>query len=349
MFDTVFGRSTGKPPSVMSLGIAVLDLLSLAYSTKPLLLLLDDGQWLDSSSVAVIGFAGRRLAGSSVKLVVALRSGVASEFDTAALPALPVRALPGEEARRLLDLRRPGLDTRVRRLVLDQARGNPLALLELPAHLHVGHPGTSGRGTCRPARCLSATAGAPASAAGVRHAHRVPRARRCARSCCAVRWTAWERARQPIAPGARAIAWWTPTRRRPAALLDIDPLSGDFVFRHPLARSTVVQKAMPNERRAAHAALAQVHRDDVERRAMHLAASTVDPDERVAAALKAAADSATRRGGSQAAVAWLTRAAELSESPEERSRRLGDAAFIAGHASCWTGPSSWPAPTSRPA
>ncbi|MFD8463380.1 hypothetical protein ACFV27_21255 [Streptomyces antimycoticus] len=172
MFDTVFGRSTGKPPSVMSLGIAVLDLLSLAYSTKPLLPLLDDGQWLDSSSVAVIGFAGRRLAGSSVKLAVALRSGVASEFDTAALPALPVRALPGEEARRLLDLRRPGLDTRVRRLVLDQARGNPLALLELPAHLHVGHPGTSGRGTCRPARCLSATAGAPASAAGVRHPDR---------------------------------------------------------------------------------------------------------------------------------------------------------------------------------
>ncbi|MGW3466470.1 helix-turn-helix transcriptional regulator, partial [Streptomyces olivaceoviridis] len=114
--------------------------------------------------------------------------------------------------------------------------------------------------------------------------------------------------------------------------LGIDPVSGDFVFRHPLVRSTVVQTATPNERRAAHAVLAHVHRDDVERRAMHLAASTVDPDEEVAAALEAAADSATRRGGSQAAVTWLTRAAELSEGREERSRRLGSAAFIAGHA-----------------
>jgi hypothetical protein len=59
-FETAFGRSSGKPPSVMSLGIAVLDLLSPASSAQPLLLL-DDGQWLDSSSVAVLGFVGRRL------------------------------------------------------------------------------------------------------------------------------------------------------------------------------------------------------------------------------------------------------------------------------------------------
>ncbi|MER6978086.1 LuxR C-terminal-related transcriptional regulator, partial [Streptomyces carpinensis] len=44
------------------------------------------------------------------------------------------------------------------------------------------------------------------------------------------------------------------------------------------------------------------------------------------------ADTATRRGGALAAVAWLTRAAELSENHEDRSRRIGDAAFIAGHA-----------------
>lgn len=110
--------------------------------------------------------------------------------------------------------------------------------------------------------------------------------------------------------------------------LDIDPLGGEFAFRHPLVRSTVVQMATPNERRAAHTVLAHAHRD-VERRAMHLAASTVDPDEEVAAALEAAAGSATRRGGSQAAVAWLTRAAEPSEGHEERSRRLGSAAFSA--------------------
>ncbi|MFD7135241.1 hypothetical protein [Streptomyces sp. NPDC059894] len=63
VLDTVFGRSGGKPPSVMSLGIAVLDLLSLSSSTRPLLLVVDDGQWLDASRVAVLGFVGRRPAG----------------------------------------------------------------------------------------------------------------------------------------------------------------------------------------------------------------------------------------------------------------------------------------------
>ena len=76
VFDVVFGRNESTPPSVMTLGIAVLDLLSLAASHKPLLLVLDDGQWLDSSSTEVCGFVGRRLTGSSVRLIVGLRSDI---------------------------------------------------------------------------------------------------------------------------------------------------------------------------------------------------------------------------------------------------------------------------------
>ncbi|QIZ02268.2 LuxR C-terminal-related transcriptional regulator [Streptomyces sp. S1D4-11] len=113
-------------------------------------------------------------------------------------------------------------------------------------------------------------------------------------------------------------------------LLLVDSVSGDFVFRHPLVRSALVQLATPNERRAAHAELARVHRHDVERRAGHLAAATIDPDDEVADALEEAARSATRRGGAATALDWLTRAAELSEHAADRSRRLADAAFIAG-------------------
>ncbi|MFJ6120340.1 hypothetical protein [Streptomyces sp. NPDC092129] len=113
-------------------------------------------------------------------------------------------------------------------------------------------------------------------------------------------------------------------------LLLVDSVTGDFVFRHPLVRSVLVQLATPNERRAAHAQLARVHRHDVERRAGHLAVATIDPDDEVAAAMEEAARSATRRGGAATAVAWLTRAAELSEHAADRSRRLADAAFVAG-------------------
>ncbi|MEU6603299.1 ATP-binding protein, partial [Streptomyces flaveolus] len=332
VFDTVFGRSAGKPPSVMSLGIAVLDLLSLASSAKPLLLVLDDGQWLDASSVAVIGFVGRRLTGSSVKLVVGLRSDVASGFDTAALPELPVRSLADEAARRLLDLRRPGLDTHVSRLVLDQARGNPLALLELSAHLDGDRTGAGA------AQLL----GSPDAAVPLPVPRRLQHVygTRIRALGDDVRQELLRGALDGVgatpgtvpAPGSRRYRMRDAEEALEAGLLGIDPVSGDFVFRHPLVRSTVVQTATPNERRAAHAALARVHRDDVERSATHLAAAAVDPDEEVAAALEAAADSATRRGSAVAAVAWLTRAAELSENREDRSRRLGDAAFAAGHA-----------------
>ncbi|MGN9837246.1 AAA family ATPase [Nonomuraea sp. H19] len=327
VFDVVFGLREGTAPSVMSLGIAVLDLLSLAASEKPLLLLLDDGQWMDASSAEVCGFVGRRLTGSSVKMLIAVRSDVGSRFDTAALPELPVAALSEEAAGQLLDMRHPQLDTQTRRIVMEHAMGNPLAILELPAYLSGGHTG-------RTAEELLGFGNIPLSRR-LQHVYGI----RIERLAGPVREELLRGALDGVgagpggnrAPGARyrmreadeAVA---------AGLLDTDPATGDLVFRHPLIRTTVVQLATPNQRRAAHAELARVHRDDVERRARHLAASIVDPDEEVAAALEAAADSATRRGGAVAAVAWLTRAAELSETPADRSRRLGDAAFIAGHA-----------------
>ncbi|MBZ9641967.1 ATP-binding protein, partial [Streptomyces sp. PSKA30] len=327
VFDVVFGRGEGTPPSVMTLGIAVLDLLSLAASQQPLLLVLDDGQWLDASSTEVCGFVGRRLTGSSVKFVVGLRSEVPSGFDTAALPELAVTTLSEKVSEQLLDRHHPGLEPQIRRLVLDEAQGNPLALLELPPYLRGGQAGRS------PGELFGYTG--------------IPLPQRLQQVYGARIKSLGEPVRAELLRGAldgvgagTAADRTRSTRYRmrdadeasACGLLDVDPLGGDFVFRHPLVRSTVVQMATPNERRAAHAALTEVHRDDVERRATHLAASTVDPDEEVAAALEAAAESATRRGGAVAAVAWLTRAAELSENREERSRRLGSATFVAGDA-----------------
>ncbi|MFD8994177.1 ATP-binding protein [Streptomyces abikoensis] len=331
-FDVVFGRSEGAPPSVMTLGIAVLDLLSLAASRKPLLLVLDDGQWFDTSSIEVCGFVGRRLSGGPVRLLVGLRSDVPSGFDTAALPQLPVTTLSEKASERLLDLRNPGLDPRVRRLILDEAQGNPLALLELPSHVTHGGRAASDRGES------PGHTGTPLSLPLPLRLQHVYGARIAALDG-AVRAELLRGALDGVGAGT-ATGHGRGTRYRmtdtdeaaACGLLDMDPLSGDFVFRHPLVRSAVVQTATAGQRRAAHAVLAHVHREDVERRALHLAASVVDPDERVAAALEAAADSATLRGASLTAVSWLTRAAELSQSHEERSRRLGDAAFVAGQA-----------------
>ncbi|WP_258314947.1 AAA family ATPase, partial [Streptomyces sp. Act143] len=326
VFDVVFGRNEGTPPSVMTLGIAVLDLLSLAASQHPLLLVLDDGQWLDASSTEVIGFVGRRLTGSSVKLVVVLRAGVPSGFDTAALPELAVTTLSEKASEQMLDMHHPGLAAHVRRQVLEEAQGNPLALLELPPYVRGNRAG-------RPPEETLGYTGIPLP----QRLQQVYGARIKALPG-AVRAELLRGALDGVGAGAGAGQARSGRYRMADAeeaadcgLLEVDPLSGDFVFRHPLVRSSVVQTATPNERRAAHAVLADVHRDDIERRATHLAASAIDPDEDIAAVLEAAAESATRRGGAVAAVAWLTRAAELSENPQERSRRLGSAAYIAGH------------------
>ncbi|WP_433445872.1 helix-turn-helix transcriptional regulator [Streptomyces sp. CA-142005] len=113
-------------------------------------------------------------------------------------------------------------------------------------------------------------------------------------------------------------------------LLVVDSATGQLGFRHPLVRSAVVQLSSPNRRRAAHAELAELYPDDQERRAHHLAVATMDSDEKVAALLEHAAEAATRRGASSVAVSWLERAAQLSERPDQRSRRLAEAAFVAG-------------------
>ncbi|WP_316520045.1 LuxR family transcriptional regulator [Kitasatospora brasiliensis] len=316
--DVVFGRIGAAPPSVLTLGIAVLDLLSLAASRRPLLLVVDDGQWLDSPSAEVCGFVGRRLAGSPVKLLIGLRSDAPSGFDTAALPTLPVGTLARRAAERLLDLRHPGLDPRIRRLVLDEAQGNPLALVELPPHLlRTPQPPPAHLGVPLPRR-LQLAYGERVEALSPAARTELLRAALDDLGAGAVPGAGRPRYRMTDAEQAAEIG-----------LSDIDPVSGGFTFRHPLVRSAVVQLATCAERRSAHAVLARHHREDPVRRALHLAAATARPDEGVAAALEAAADSATRHGGAVAAAAWLNRAAELSESPRERSRRLGDAAFLA--------------------
>jgi len=326
----VFGRAEGDPPSVMALGIAVLSLLTRAADEQPVVLVLDDGQWLDEPSADVCGFVGRRLAGSRVKLLVAVRTDIASRFDTAALPELSVAPLDHEAAALLLDQRYPRLGRRARQAVLEQAEGNPLALLELPAHL--------GRTVGQPDDVLPDDVfGQPGAALPRRLQHLY--GGRIAALSDGVRAEMLMGALDGVGsrPGDSAGAGLRYRMRDvdeavEGGLLDVDPATGGFTFRHPLVRSSVVQIATPNQRRAAHQALAQVHRENLERRATHLAVATVDPNDEVADILEAAAESATRRGGALTAVSWLTRAAELSVNHADRSRRLADAAFIAGHA-----------------
>ncbi|NEA28647.1 AAA family ATPase, partial [Actinomadura bangladeshensis] len=127
---TAFGMSAGPVPDRLLLGLAVLGLLADAAADRPLLCLIDDLQWLDRTSARVLAFVARRLGAESVGLVFADRD---PGDDLAGLPDLEIGPLRDEEARELLDSVLTGpLDERVRDQIIAEARGNCLALLELP-------------------------------------------------------------------------------------------------------------------------------------------------------------------------------------------------------------------------
>ncbi|MFJ5212428.1 helix-turn-helix transcriptional regulator [Streptomyces nigra] len=326
LFDVIFGRELGEAPSLLAVGVATLDVLRAASSVTPLLVLLDDSQWLDTLSADVCGFVGRRLSGSNIKMVIAVRSDGIEPFDGAALPEICLTPLGDESARFLLKTHHPELDEETQRLVLEHAEGNPLALLELPHHISDTQQGSGG-----PSFLSTGDVPLPRRLEHM-FASRVKQLMRTERDELLRAALDGLGSKKAPCPQESHYRMRSITGSLANGLLVIDPVTGEPAFRHPLVRSTLVQLATPNERRAAHADLAQIYPHDVERRAAHLAAATLDPDDDVARTLDDAARSATQRGSSATAVAWLTRAAELSEHAAERSRRLGDAAFIAGQA-----------------
>src|SRR3954453_19173783 len=132
---TAFGLSAGHAPDRFLVGLAVLGLLAEVAEEGPLVCVIDDAQWLDRASAQALAFVARRLVAESVGVIFAVRTGV-EEGNVAGLPELAVEGLRDGDAQTLLasPLRGP-LDERVRDRIIAEARGNPLALLELPLGL----------------------------------------------------------------------------------------------------------------------------------------------------------------------------------------------------------------------
>ncbi|WP_237047901.1 AAA family ATPase [Lentzea guizhouensis] len=127
---TAFGLASGPRPTRFMVGLAVLTLLADVADEQPLVCLVDDAQWLDTMSSAVLAFVARRLLAERIALVFVLRE--ANDY-LEGLPELQVRGLDDADARALLDSVVKGpVDNRVRDRIVAEARGNPLALLELP-------------------------------------------------------------------------------------------------------------------------------------------------------------------------------------------------------------------------
>lgn len=313
------GLGEGPPPAQLLVANAVLALLQHITERQPLLLIVDDLPWLDRASALVLGMVARRLTGLPVALLAAGRTGEPSFFDRGGLRVARVEPLSEQAAADLLDSRYPVMTPRVRRRLLEAARGNPLALLELPVPLgELAHTvaGTlpaalpltdrlqnvfASRVRALPAPVYDLLLLAVLDGTG---------------DLRIIRAIAADRGDEGLSGAERA------------GLVHVDESAEQLTFRHPLIRSAIVDLSTSEQRRRAHAELATRLAGRPERHAWHLAEATDQPDERVAALLQQVAHANLLRGDSVGAVTELLRAATLSPSGKGRCERLAEAAYL---------------------
>ena len=317
---------SGGPVDRRALGVAVREAIELLAEQGPLLIAVDDVQWLDASSEATLVFALRRIAAGPVFLLLARRTDEAtqpSELDSVLgaerVERLHVEPMSVGALHRLLHdrLGRPfGRQTLLR--IHERSGGNPLFALELARLLDVdvdplqplSVPETleellRARLAGLPASTLDALA--LASAIGVASESELERA---------------GVTRDALEPALDARV--------------IEREQGTIRFTHPLL-SSVLYRDLGDGARSVHGRLAELV-DDPLLRARHLALSQDEPDAGVAAALDDAAGLAADRGASTASAELAEQALRLTPvgQDDERHRRALVAARAHQAAGEWT-------------
>jgi DNA-binding CsgD family transcriptional regulator len=313
---TALGSSI-EPASHLLIASAVLSILGEIADQQPVLVVLDDAQWLDEATAVSLGIVARRVRVHPVVVVLADHSDPAAR-RWAGIPALQVEGLADDSARQLVEAVAPSADEAVVEDMVRAAGGNPLALEEFAAYRSDD-------------AASQADGGLPPLGPRLRRAFRAglealsPPARLLAVVAAAEghgdRLTVQRAGR---ASGADDAVWDEVTD---AGLFRV---VGDRVeFRHPVVSRAVYEGSGAAVRRRAHSALAATMSPDAEDHVWHLAAATHEHDEEVAGLLERDAARSRSRGAAGPAVRALRSAATLSPAPRDASRRLAAAARAA--------------------
>jgi DNA-binding CsgD family transcriptional regulator len=321
----------GKPPATHAIGRGVLAALSALADAGPVLLAIDDAQWLDEGSLDALEFALRRIAGGiaepplvpawALSLLLAVRTDAPADPLTVGSPppshgwrglltgfaAAEEITLAPLDAVQVQNLLPPGATAGQARLVVDQSRGNPFWAGEIWASM----------------------ASAPAvPAPGDSQAPPVPPLARAA--------LAGRLERSLPADAAEALTVVAAAGRitvtdavaamdhlaDPAGALDAAVLSGvvaetegRLAAAHPLIGAAAVNAVPPGRRARVYRRLAEISASP-ERRAQFAAAAGAGPDPGVAAALDAAAEAAHARAAAAAAGKFAAQAVEFTPSDD---------------------------------
>jgi DNA-binding CsgD family transcriptional regulator len=320
---SVFAIGPSKPADRFTVDVATLNLLAAIAAEGPVLVTIDDAQWVDQASLEALTFAGNRLHVEGIVLMFAARAGHPVAQQLSRYQTLTLAGLEPSAARSLVA--RTGLqatsEASTSRLI-EESGGNPLALLTLPATMKADD------------FALWALSPEPLPISSV-----VEDA-----FCDSIRILPDQTRRAlrllAIMGGGTAENFRSALERERLSVDDLDPAEDAGLiayqhaqpeFRHPLVRAAAYRTSSSAGRRRAHLVAAEILEQStsagaLERRAWHLVAAHTAPDEAVAETFQVAADREFAAANYTIAGKLYKRSSELTPPGNTAMRRMLQAA-----------------------
>ena len=305
---------------------ATVSVLGHLASSTPVVVAIDDVQWLDSATARVLEFAARRLESRPVGFLLSLRTpsrnaaplGLDRSFGDERLERVRVGALSAGALHQLIKAR---LERTFSRAVLlrihDATAGNPFYALELASSLQEAGAPAAGEALPVPDDVRALVAGGLRTLPAPTRELLLIAASMTNPTVGVLRRAVRASSKQmiPLLAGAEE-----------ARVLVVE---GESVrFSHPLFASAIYAAASNDERRETHRRLAALGAN-TEERARHLALSTEEPDDAIASTVADAAREVRRRGAPGSAVELAELAIRLTPSDAfgEQDRRALELAY----------------------
>jgi ATP/maltotriose-dependent transcriptional regulator MalT len=317
--EACLALSGDEPRGPLAVCAGALSVLSAAAEQNPLVILVDDFQWVDLESQKILLFMARRLSAEPVVMVIAIRDEPGIPIATGSLPVIRLTGLSYDDCAELAQRQGIAITPDNLRSLIERSGGNPLVVLENLAS-------------------AAALGGLPGDERLVLHSS----LNRVWSQVLQQLPTATRRALFVVAAshGAGSGSLGAVLGEVGLSLQALKPAEERGLVRtadagvrlcHPLLRSVVLDRTPLADRVQVYQALARASEGST--RAWYLAAAATGPDEAAAGALVMAAEDARRRGGYGASARAWRRAAELSVATHDRVVRLLQAAndaFLAG-------------------
>jgi DNA-binding NarL/FixJ family response regulator len=306
---------SGSAGDQRALPRAVLEVLRQLSAAGPVVVAIDDEQWLDPASARVLAFALCRLRDEPIGVIVARRSNtdgtlsaeLGRRFGGRGVESISLEPLPMRTTKVLLEARlERSISAPLLRRIHQGAEGNPLWALAIALEAEARNGSEGGLGDLPIPRTLS-------DAIELRLEHIDPQASAAMLAIAAL-------SQPTLSMLQAAIPKFALSDLESAERAGVIESSGGRLrFTHPLLASTHYRNTPVSKRRELHRLLATVI-DDEEERARHVALGAEAPDRELADSLERAAGVAARRGANESAAQLLEDAARLTPIDQEHSR-----------------------------